>query len=207
MTFKQKTPRPKKCPECGIKFKPTRQIQPVCEEFACKVAYAERVAEKSSKKRAQDADRAARQKQTQEDREHRKKLESTKKLSWFLNRAQRVFNAYIRFRDRHQTCICCGGSLDWSDPLQVNAGHWRTVAAAGHLRFNEDNVHAQRAYCNLNLAGNQAAMEQGMIVRIGLERVEALKNDNSIHNWTREELTAIWELYKQKLKDLKAIKT
>lgn len=43
----------------------------------------------------------------------------------------------------------------------------------------------------------------GLIGRIGLEAVEALEADNAVHKWTREELIAIRDLYRSKLRALK----
>lgn len=44
---------------------------------------------------------------------------------------------------------------------------------------------------------------QGLIQRIGLERVEALETNNTTSKWTAERLREIKTLYKQKLKELK----
>lgn len=183
---------------CRKSFQPWNTLQRVCGP-SCGAEWAKQEREKKERKDAIQKAKLL----SQENREHRGKLIASRKISWHLDRAQKAFNAYIRARDYGNPCICCGDPIDWNDKLSVNAGHWRTVAAAGHLRFNEDNVHAQKARCNLYGAGNQAAMEQGMIRKIGLERVEALRNSNKTHNWTREELTDIWEIYKAKLKKLK----
>lgn len=83
-------------------------------------------------------------------------------------------------------------------------GHYRSTGSASHLRFNEDNVHRQLVYCNRYGAGRAVDYRLGLINRIGLQRVEALEADNQPHKWTREELIAIKEKYKQKLKELNA---
>lgn len=41
-----------------------------------------------------------------------------------------------------------------------------------------------------------------MIARIGLERVEALEAINAPHKWTREELMAIRDAYRAKLRQM-----
>jgi hypothetical protein len=43
----------------------------------------------------------------------------------------------------------------------------------------------------------------GLVARIGLEAVEALESDNTPRKWTREELIAIRDTYKAKLKEMK----
>jgi len=41
-----------------------------------------------------------------------------------------------------------------------------------------------------------------MVARIGLEAVESLESDNTPHKWTRDELIAIRDTYRAKLKDI-----
>jgi len=75
-----------------------------------------------------------------------------------------------------------------------------------HINIEVDTLdgHAQSKHDNRWLAGNAVDYRLGLIARIGLERVEALENDNVPHKWTREDLTFIKALYIRKLKDLKA---
>jgi hypothetical protein len=165
----------------------------------CAVELARIEREKKERKEARlEARRAA-----EEKRQHKEKLEYYKKLQWHLERAQTAFNAYIKARDFGKPCGCCGRPLDWYLNKDIDCGHFRTVAAAGHLRYNEDNASAQSVYCNRNKAGNQAEYRQNLIQRIGVERVEALENDNRPRNWTREELAEITAHYRAKLKELK----
>ena len=42
----------------------------------------------------------------------------------------------------------------------------------------------------------------GLIARIGLAAVEALEADNRVHHWTHDELRAIRDEYRAKLKQL-----
>lgn len=130
------------------------------------------------------------------------KLEPIRNL---LKDAQKVFNSWIRARDRlaGHACISSGRPLDWSGN-QVDAGHYRSVGAAGHLRFHEDNVHAQSKHDNLWEAGNAVEYRGWLIERIGLSRVEALESDNAPHKWRREEVLAIKAAYAAKLKELLA---
>lgn len=117
--------------------------------------------------------------------------------------AQKEFNAYIRERDRlaGHACISSGKPLDWSGN-GVDAGHYRSVGAAPHLRFDERNCHAQSKRENQYRAGNAVDYRIGLISRIGLAAVEALEADNHTHKWTREELISIRATYKAKLKQL-----
>ena len=84
-----------------------------------------------------------------------------------------------------------------------DCGHYRSTGSAPHLRFDERNAHAQRKVCNRWGAGRAVDYRIGLVARIGLEAVEALESDNAPRKWTREELIAIRDTYKQKLKELK----
>lgn len=134
-------------------------------------------------------------------RERRKALETIPEL---IKAAQREFNAYIRERDKHRPCICCGNPLGSGDVGGAyDCGHYRSRGSASHLRFDERNAHAQRKYCNRHGAGRAVDYRIGLVARIGLAAVEALEADNTPHKWTAEELRQIRETYKAKLKALK----
>lgn len=92
--------------------------------------------------------------------------------------------------------------MDWTGNA-VDAGHYRSTGAASHLRFHEDNCHAQSKHDNQHLAGNAVDYRIGLIKRIGLVRVQALEADNTPHKWTRDELITIRVLYQRKTKVLK----
>jgi len=110
------------------------------------------------------------------------------------------FNKFIRLRDRDEPCISCGTR---NPNIVYAAGHYRTTKAASHLRFNEDNVHKQcNEYCNRKLSGNITNYRINLIKKIGVERVEALENDNRTYRYTHEELKQLIAHYKMKCKQL-----
>lgn len=134
----------------------------------------------------------------------RARKEKLKTRRDWINEAQTAFNAYIRKRDESKPCICCGIPLQ---SAQVgggfDAGHYRSVGSAPHLRFNDLNCHGQSKKCNRYGAGRAVDYRIGLIARIGLEAVEALEADNQPAKWTIDELKAIRDLYRAKLKQLK----
>lgn len=188
--------KPKKCkaPGCGQRFKPTMTTQKVCSH-ACALAMAK------DPKLQKIAAKAITKQKRQDLQERREKL---KTKGEHLREAQQAFNAYIRERDRlaGYACISSGRPLDWSGNA-VDAGHYRSVGAAPHLRFDERNVHAQSKEQNRYLSGNATDYRVGLIKRIGLEAVEALERDQSVRRYTIEDLQAIKAIYRQKLKDLR----
>lgn len=182
------------CPHCRKRLPPGERIHEACIEpwqIALKA--------KEERKKAKEARAAAKV----ERAETRRKKQERKRIPELIQEAQNSFNAYIRLRDRGQACICCGSPLTLSAVGGgYDAGHYRSTGSASHLRFNEDNVHAQRKYCNRHKAGRAVDYRIGLIQRIGLERVEALENNNAPHKWEREELIEIAKKYRQKFKEL-----
>lgn len=83
-------------------------------------------------------------------------------------RAIRVFNKWIRERDKEEPCICCGkfGALQ--------AGHFYSAGKYNHMRFNPDNVHGQLKGCNYFKSGNLLEYRKRLIEKIGEERVKKL---------------------------------
>lgn len=132
--------------------------------------------------------------------------EALKTIPVLKAEAQAVFNKFIRTRDQlaGHPCISSGRLLNWSGN-GVDAGHYRSVGSADHLRFNEDNCHAQSKQDNRYGSGNAVDYRIGLIKRIGLARVEALESDQTVVKWTREMLLAIKATYKAKLKELKKV--
>ncbi|HBN9600910.1 TPA: recombination protein NinG [Pseudomonas aeruginosa] len=194
MTLTARQPKPRKCQnaECGAKFAPMRLGQKVCSP-ACALAIKDKHA-KPARKAIADRER----------REVRVRKEKLKSRSDHLREAQQAFNEFIRWRDRiaGHACISSGLPLDWSGN-QTDAGHYRSTGAAPHLRFNENNCHAQRKLDNRYLSGNAVDYRVGLIARIGLAAVEELEADNSVRKYTVEDLKAIKAHYRAKVRELK----
>lgn len=166
--------------------------------YPCAKAYVDAKNQKLKKQKAKQEAKIERQL----TKERKEKL---KTRNDYIKETQVAFNAYIRERDKDQLCICCGKPLGES---QVgggyDAGHYRSIGSAPHLRFHEDNCHAQRKHCNNWKAGNAVDYRIGLIKRIGMERVEQLEADNEPRKWTIDELKELKQKYKDKLKELKS---
>lgn len=179
--------RTRKCAikNCRTEFEPKSMLHKTCSPI-CAQAFVE--AEKARKLK----------------RERQAGLAKLKKRGDWLKEAQREFNSFVRLRDRlaGHPCISSGRPLDWSGNA-VDAGHYRSVGSAPHLRFNEDNCHAQSKHDNQWKSGNAVDYRIGLIARIGLARVEALEADNTPQKWTIDDLKAIKMKYQQKLKELR----
>lgn len=142
-------------------------------------------------------------------RERQEGLAKLKRKGDYLNEAQTAFNAYIRYRDRDQPCICCG-AVDAGGAAGVgggwDAGHWISRGHASHLRFDERNVHKQRKGCNRPGGTTRARFRVGLVARIGEDAVRALEELEyapTQKRWTVDELKQIRDTYRAKLRALK----
>jgi hypothetical protein len=120
-----------------------------------------------------------------EKKETKLKLDAMQTKPQLVKKAQTAFNAYIRARDKGKTCISCDTPLG-SEPNSYDAGHFRSVASAAHMRYVEDQVHGQCKKCNRWLAGNVVEYRKRLLERIGLERLEQIENDNVLRKYTKE---------------------
>lgn len=176
---------------CRAEFVPRNSLQRVCSA-ACAMAHVQA----TNERRAAEAKRAERK----ADKAKRDKL---KTRSDWIKEAQAAFNAWVRLRDAGLPCICCGVPMGDGKPGgAVDAGHYRSTGSAPHLRFAEDNCHAQRKVCNRFGAGRAVDYRLGLIERIGLERVEALEADQTPRKWTIPDLKAIRDTYRAKTRAL-----
>ena len=178
--------RLKKCKGCGEKFAPSRPLQSVCNP-SCALVRARKKTLDDAAKRQRAKTKAAR--------------ESLKTRSDHLKEAQTEFNKYIRLRDKDLPCVSCGRHHEG----QYHAGHYRSVGAAPHLRFNEDNVWKQCSVCNNHLSGNQIEYRISLTDRIGLNKVEAIEHSNDPAKLSIEEIKAIKLKYRAMAKELASL--
>ena len=182
----------KTCKQCLAKFEPARPLQ-VCCSPDCAYDYGRKQTVLKSVKEAISERKVA-----------RTKREAMRTRSEWIKIAQKAFNAFVRERDQAAgyPCISSGRQLDWSGNA-VDAGHYRSVGSAPHLRFHEDNCHAQSKHDNQWKSGNAVDYRINLIQRIGLERVEALEADNEPRKYSIDDLKEIIATYRKKAKELR----
>ena len=166
----------KQCKQCGEFYKPFNTLQVVCSAI-CSMEFN---SEKEVNKRVKQM-----------------KVDS-QSLIQLRNLARVSFQIYIRQRDKDLPCISCNKS-----DAKWDAGHYLKAEIYTKLIFNEDNVHKQCSYCNLQLAGNLIEYRKGLIKRIGVKRVEDLEDmaDSSrTYKFTKDELITLAKEYKLKIK-------
>ena len=172
----------KKCKECKTPFTPVRPMQSVCGP-SCAMKVARKVVEKKDKK------------------ETKLKLDALQTKPQLVKKAQTAFNAYIRARDAGKPCISCDKPLD-GGPNTFDAGHYRSVGSAPHMRYVEDQVHGQCKKCNRHLSGNAVEYRKRLLERIGLERLEQIESDNVLRKYTKEGLEEIARHYRAEARRL-----
>ena len=130
-----------------------------------------------------------------------KKVKSTKSITLpkLIEKAQKVFNAWIRERDSKDgyfTCIACFKTLKVE---AMNAGHYVPVKGGSFLRFHPDNVHGECQRCNGFDEFHLVGYRKHLLLKIGPKKVEWLENNrNVVYKWSRTELEAIINTYKIK---------
>ena len=197
-------PRARKCKaqidgiKCGLRFTPKFQQQ----EWCCsehRDIIIKSTLDKVRKREEQKRNSKEKNKQKRERKAHAKRKRDVKPLSWFHNKARVACNAYIRERDKADTCISCDKPLAFED--KYDAGHWKTQGAHKWIAYDEVNVNGQCTHCNMVLSGNEAAQRPRLVIKWGLEEVERLEQSGKNlgnKSYTREDLLDIEKHYKQK---------
>ena len=175
----------KTCKRCKEPFKAYNTIQKHCVSCSIEIA-----------KEKQQA------KANKEWRAKKKKLkEGLKTRSQKINDARKIFQQFIRARDKNLPCISCGTetSTYW------DAGHYLKAELYTGLIFNEDNCHKQCRKCNSYLGGNEIEYRISLEDRIGKQRLKTLEDSrNALRSyvWEDSELEEIKKKYKNLLKSL-----
>ncbi len=173
----------KVCKNCKEKYLPKMPLQQVCSvKCALELEYKRNKAKNEKESKQNIA----------------KIKESLKTKKDYLNELQKVFNTYIRIRDKDKPCISCGCSLL---NIKYDAGHYYCVGLYPELRFDEDNVHGQCTYCNKHNHGNLLAYAANLPDRIGINRFLALNDRINIErHYSISELKELIVKYKQLIK-------
>lgn len=172
-----------KCKVCEGEYVRLRPLQKVCSPI-CGLTHARKLTAKKAEREAK-ADRKA----------DKAKLDAMRTKPQLTKLAQQAFNAFIRARDAGKPCISCGTTLS-NEPNTYDAGHYRSVGSAPHMRFVEDNCHGQCKHCNNYLAGNHVEYRKGLMARIGVRSVELIEADTILRKYSHEGLIEIARHYR-----------
>lgn len=168
--------KPKKCKVCGGEFNPLSSTQRVCS-YVCSL------------------NKVRSDKEAQRSKDHRraKEVYRNNDRPYQLKKTQAAINAFVRERDKGKPCISCGRHHEG----QYHAGHYRSVGAAPHLRFNSLNIQRQCAPCNNHKSGNAIEYRMGLVDRYGVELVERLESANGPVKFSLDDIKAIGAYYRR----------
>jgi|SRR3990167_686009 len=116
-----------------------------------------------------------------------------KSKSYLKKRLWKIFSLYIRNRDQW-TCFTCGRKATGSG---MHAGHFVPRSHSNTL-FDEINVHAQCAKCNLWAGGEPHIYALRLINKYGKGEFERLvKRGRMLKQWTPKELEELIDVYQK----------
>ena len=142
-----------------------------------------------TRKQKVKADKKAHTKKKRELKENDKSFQNQK--------AQTIFNKFIRIRDDGEPCISCQ-----KPPRKKNAGHYLSRGAHPELRFHPLNCHLQCEHCNSFKSGNQSLYRASLIKKIGSAKVEWLEGPHEPKRYTIANLKTIQKWFARKTKRL-----
>lgn len=148
-------------------------------------------------------------------RETKERKEALMTVSDWIKKVQKVFNAYIRERDRELPCISCSRMDNEIEELggpggKWDAGHYRSRGASPELRFEPINAHKQCKSCNGG-AGQysrkdhtvQQAYRKNLEKKIGIEKLEWLEGPQPKKHYRIPELKELHKHWSNMLKEEK----
>jgi len=187
-------PNKRKCKGCEAWYRPEEgdNLNIKC----CSQKCVEKVLKAHRKKQLAKAKAKVRKVKATAVRKKKNKLSTRKRA------AKEACHAYIRFRDKGGSCICCEKPL--GDDYQ--AGHFQESGSNSQIRYHEDNIHGQRLQCNYYRGGDIGHYEDNLRAKSGNDRVDyLLANRGGVVKRTADDLRAIEKYYKEKLTEAQKV--
>lgn len=180
--------KPKRCPSCKVVFTPVRSMQKVCGS-PCAIAWAKKLADQ----------KAARAKRDERKSLAERRIKIKTRGEW-IREAQAVVNKVARLRDQlaGHGCISCESRPTPRHGGAFDAGHFRSVGSAPHLRFFLPNIRLQCKRCNRDRGGMHSDYRVALIERITIERVEEIEAMQWTAKWSVEYLQRLKKVMQKK---------
>jgi hypothetical protein len=172
--MKSKQLKDKKCKWCKLTYTPKMPLQQMCS-MLCAINYGNEKKKKAFNK------------------EHKAAKESLLTHKDYIQLLQKVFNTYIRFRDKGNLCISCDTPMA---NRKGDASHYYPTTYQ-YLRFNELNVHLACVTCNQFKHGNIQEYTPRIEKKIGVDNLQWL------HAHRHDRLTLSVPEIKEKIKEYK----
>jgi len=149
------------CKNCKDKFEPRQFNRKYCTKDECNNLYFEELKGKAIKKAQK------------EKREYNKETKKNSKsyLQDEINKLARMIDERYGFN----TCIDCGNIMD-----SVHGAHLHNVNGNENIRYNLNNIHSARGYCNKWSSEHKVGYRDGLEKRYGKEYRDYVVNDMKI---------------------------
>jgi hypothetical protein len=179
-----------KCKACGTLYVKTRPLQSVCS-IPCSL----KVAREKTQKTIKEKDR-------QDKKAVREKLDAMKTKSDWIKECQTLVNRYVRLRDIRKGlgCVSCGAPYRDGYGGIFDAGHLRSVGSAPQLRFLTTQISLQCVKCNRFGGGRVFEFRAEMVRRNGQEWMDRLESMNGRADFTIDYLKRLKAVVKKKIK-------
>lgn len=180
----------RKCANCGERFQKLRPLQATCS-VECAIQYSR--------------DQEDKKKEREWKAKKKEGLEQLKSYAQRVQEARKVFQEYIRLRDKHLPCISCN-EPPREQSNYWDGGHYFKAELYSGLIFNEINCNKQCKRCNNYDQGNGADYRIGLIAKYGEDAVielESIKDEKREYRYSNEELDEFKAYYRKKIKELK----
>jgi hypothetical protein len=174
----------KECAYCGNSFLPLRPMQSVCGPVC--------------------AGRKVRADKAKGKQELRARKAALKTRSDYIKEAQAAVNRYCRLRDLYagKGCVSCGSKPAERFGGAMDAGHFRSVGSAPHLRFLTSQIRSQCVKCNRYLSGNAVEYRKTLVAERGAEWVERLESLQGVEKWSVDYLIRLKKIAAKKTRRL-----
>lgn len=170
----------RKCKYCKERYTPKHSSLEPCWKYECRIKHLQ--ANTAKINRVNKA----------------KAKDKIKSYSQRLGEAKKVFQKWVRVRDKDLPCISCNAKVSsvW------DGSHFKKAELYRGVIFHENNVNKSCGKCNRYLGGNELNYRVGLITKIGEQAVielEQLAEATRTKKYTNEELEEIKLKYKQVL--------
>lgn len=179
------------CRVCGGLFHPRTSMASICGPV-CATKYAKGL----------DKDREVKAKAERAQTKAQKEKLKTRRVR--IAEAQVAVNRYCRLRDLYagRGCISCGSRPEAKFGGAMDAGHFRSVGSAPHLRFLTTQIRLQCVKCNRFLSGNVVEFRRALVSERGDVWVQWLESLHGVAKWSEEYLIRLKRLANKKTRRL-----
>ncbi len=192
----KKSLKPKKCRACRAEFTPRLPMARACS-IECALVLAG-----AARKKTEKAEKV------KERGETRAKLDKLKSRAIWAREAQSAVNRYARLRDlaAGRGCITCGARPAQKVGGTMDAGHFRSVGSAPHLRFFLPQIRLQCVSCNRYQGGRALDFRRALVEQHGVAWVDELEAMQGCGKWSAEYLQRLKKIFTKKAKRMESRK-